>query len=444
MDSVLEEIAEVSLKSLSKSGEEDYAKALYSLIDIVSVAAAGYRVDSRVKSLIEGIGGLGFGEHLVFGDWERRTDMLKSVVVNSFSAHVLELDDWLSEGFLHPGSSIIPSVLAVGFSDDMALKDALKAIILAYELAARYGYLLGRRHYHYWHTTSTAGGMAVGSVLAWMRGGGAEEMAGAALTAASYSAGVLPVISKNASSKPLSPAHASFTGFLSSIVPYRHYGGSRTSIDLEKTLCRVLRGECSYKKSLNPPWELAIRRVGYKVFPSCRNSHTSIQAALKARETVDPQEIVGVELEVFDEAYQVADIIHPLTVDEARFSLTFLVALALVQGWPGLGTIKSGLRDPVVRKIESLVKVRVRDDFTECFPEKQPVRLIVKLRGGSRLEFYEDTPLGDPGKPLSEKDLYKKEIKLAEYSGDSYLPVFLEKALGRNYAISIRELFGRG
>ncbi len=438
---VIEGVVQESIELVKKAGYNEYMKALYSFMDTVAVAAAGYRLDDRIKMLIKNIGGLSGGKFTVLGEWRTGTDLMKALTINSFSAHTLELDDWLGEGFIHVGSTIVPTSISISQELDLSLEEALEALIFGYEIAGRMGAFLGRKHYRLWHTTATVGGMAAAAVIAWLKGFSEEKIVNSIVTAGSYASGILPIISKNVGIKPISTSHGAVIGLLSTSIQQCITHPKNDYSNIEKILCKAFKGSCEKRKALNPSWDYAINKVGYKVFPSCRNSHTAIQTALKLREKVNPREIARIEVEIFEEAYQVADIIHPVNIDEAKFSLTFLIAASLVKGWPGFEEIEQALKDPLVYELEEKTTIRVREDFTEAFPNKQPVRIIITLKNGEKIEDREDTPLGDPTHPLSERNLFKKAMILSAYAGDEKLAEIINILIKKNLNIKINEIF---
>ena len=434
----LRRIIEESIALLSKAGSKEFRKARLHLIDIVSVAAAGYRIDSKPSYLYHSLGECSVGTSTIMGLWKKAT-VLQAALVNSFSAHVLELDDWLPEGFAHVGASIIPCVIATGESLGCSLEEALEAIILGYEVAGRIGWFLGRRHYRRWHTTSTAGGIASAVAVGYLRGLEVEGLIKAAATASAYASGIWGIIGREVAVKPLSAMHAAFLGITSPTLTDYISETVDDALDSERGLCNVMDAECK-EDSLNPSWSFAINRAGHKIFPACRNSHTVIQASISLHGKVEPDDIKKIVIEVFEEAYQVADIRFPLTVEEAKFSLSYLASIGLLWGWVGLSELKRGLRDPRIRRLESMTEIRVREDFTEEYPVKQPARVVVELRNGDVLEAYEDTPIGDSSHPLSEENLLRKAVALSRDAQDPRLRNVIEEIKNASLHTSITDM----
>ena len=415
---VLEEIISISLEKTEKAGPLQISKARTNIIDIVSVASAGFIMDSKPQLLFNSIGRESEGPSTIFGYWSK-TDVLTASVINAFSSHALELDDWLSPSYVYAGASIVPSVLAVSEMLDCSLESAIKAILLGYEVAGRIGILLGKSHYKYWHTTSTAGGVGAASAVTYLlEGYNEEKIVKAALMAALYGAGVKTLIWKNLSLKPFSPAHASFVA-LTSMSLKDFVTRIPKAYESENGICELMHGECDSERALSPPWNYAIEAVTHKIFPVSRVAQTLVHAALRLSEKVKVDKIKEIRVETFEEAYQLADITEPLTADEARFSLTFLTSLSIARGWQGIYNLKFEISNPLVRSLERKVRVSVREDFTALYPEKQPVRIVVLQKEGEKFEVYEDTPVGYPGNPENERLVLKKAEQLTLDAGDN-------------------------
>uniref|UniRef100_A0A7J3ZNN8 MmgE/PrpD family protein n=1 Tax=Fervidicoccus fontis TaxID=683846 RepID=A0A7J3ZNN8_9CREN len=415
---VLEEIISISIEKAERVGPSQVNKAKTILIDIISVASAGFIMDSKPQLLFNLIARRSNGPSTIFGHWSK-SGVLTASVVNAFSSHVLELDDWLSPGYVYAGASVVPSVLAVSEMLDCDLETAIKAIVLGYEVAGRVGMLLGRSHYRYWHTTSTAGGVGAASAATYLlEGSNEEKIAKAALTAALYGAGIKTLIWKNISLKPFSPAHASFVA-LASMSLKDFVVRVPKAYESELGICKLMHGECNIEGALNPPWDYAIEFVTHKIFPVSRVAQTLVHAALRLSEKVKVDRIKEIRVETFEEACQLADITEPLTAEEARFSLTFLTSLGIAQGWHGIYNLKFEVSNPLVRSLERKVRVSVREDFNALYPEKQPVRIVVLQEGGERLEVYEDTPIGSPGSLENESLVLRKAEELLLDAGDA-------------------------
>lgn len=404
----------------AKSGHCYRAKLVF--VDFIITAASGPLLDEKAREFSHKMAAGEGKRATILGLW-RRTGLLNAMMANAFSSHATELDDWLPSGFFHAASTVIPPLLA--FSEDLSftLEDLVEAIMFGYEVGARIGSLLGRSHFRVWHPTSTVGGAASASALAYMLSDGNPEEVGKALAISlGYAGGLWKVIMSDVFLKPASAVHAVMLAYLSNEMRRAVRPPLPRSLPQE-SICKALHGECNVSRALNPPWGLAIEEVSLKLYPVARNIQTVVQACERLCGRIDANRIEKVVVETFYEAYQVADIENPESVDEARYSLKFIASLALLRGLNGLSSIKLGLRDPLVRSLEKKVEVVVREDFSMLYPHKQPVKVSVHHSKGSPIEVYEDEPLGKVSGPSAEEVVCKKARMLATETGDTRLAV---------------------
>ncbi|MCE4606294.1 MAG: MmgE/PrpD family protein [Desulfurococcales archaeon] len=403
--------------------------ARLAVADTLSVAGAAYRLHPLrppyKKSLT--------GEGVILGSWEH-TDPYTAVAINAFLAHSLELDDWLPQGFIHGGCVIVPAALSTALELDADLKLFLQGVAAGYQAGYMIGGYLGKQHYGTWHTTATAGivGAAVASGV--IRYGCMERVIRLlVLSALNYAGGLWIVPKMDPRLKPLSAMHASASGYiLSSIGSF--------GLELEdriEEMCRILRGDCG-----KMPRDHALELNGYKFYPSCRHTHTAIEAALEAGGKINGNvnKVKRVVIETYDDAIKIASRgKFPSTVEEGRFNISYLVSVALVYGDVWLDTIPRGLTDPVVREVFGRVKVVENPEFTMDYPDSMPSRVIVETTEGD-IGVTVRWPLGSPERGVDSSHVLGKALKLAEFSADSSIHSLAHAVLEKSWDNPVREL----
>ncbi len=105
---------------------------------------------------------------IVGHDW--KTSPPYAALVNGTMGHGFELDDFHGKSFLHPGTVVIPSALAMGEQQGVDGKKVLTAVVLGYEIMIRIGLAVGISHnFRGFHPTGTTGpfgsAAAAGKVL---------------------------------------------------------------------------------------------------------------------------------------------------------------------------------------------------------------------------------------------------------------------------------------
>ncbi|MBK5221838.1 MAG: MmgE/PrpD family protein [Acidimicrobiia bacterium] len=164
--------------------------------------------------------------------------------------------------------------------------------------------------------------------------------------------------------------------------------------------------------------------LGYKLWPSCRGTHAAIAASLELRErgivaeTITDIVVVGSSLNrMLCEPREQR--IAPRTAIDAKFSLPFTVARAIVHGTVGLDAFSAeSLADPQVRQVAARVRYAVDENdgpgaATRC-------RLELTTDGGDTHRIVVDAAPGGAGTPMSDEVL---EAKFRANAAHSVVPL---------------------
>lgn len=435
MEEALEWIVDRVLKAYEGAPLQESLKAV---ADTLAVASAAPSIEGEAGVYAGRLAGGDAGPSIVLGLWVRRA-RLNAALANAFLAHSLEYDDWLAPGYVHAGSVTAPVILS--YSLGHSLGEVLRVNAAAYEAALHVGSYFGRSHYMHWHSTATVGSVASAVSYTLLSTGPDPGIIAAAIShAVNYMGGLWRVNDAGTLYKPSSPAHAVHTGILGGVVAST---GRQPIPGVLGEACRHLRGEClmrgheAYAVSLN----------GYKFYPSCRHSHTVIEAAEEASREVDPTGIERVEVRVFKEAVAVAGKRNPRSVAEARFSIPYLVGVALSYGRVTFTSIRRGLGDPLVGRIAGLVELVEDPDYTMEYPERQHAHVRVYVKG-SVVERHVEHPKGDPARGVSMADVAAKARSLYEESRDPRITRLTESLLNSRleapFTTIVEESMGTG
>jgi 2-methylcitrate dehydratase PrpD len=156
-----------------------------------------------------------------------------------------------------------------------------------------------------------------------------------------------------------------------------------------------------------------IERLSFKPWPSCRGTHGYIEAVLDLtrKQGLRWTDVAAIHLEggevqqmLFEPEGQKK---RPATAIDAKFSLPFTVALALVRGRVGLDDFTAeSLADPDLLSVAQRVSYERRPDWGR--DRAASAALTVTLESGTVLTAQVDTPLGHPDRPLSDEQLRAK------------------------------------
>ncbi len=352
----------------------------------------------------------GEGESTVIGLWSK-TNPLSASFLNAFSSHSTELDDVHMGGIIHPGTVVNPAALSVAEKLKVSGKELVEAIVAGYEVCIRVAVAVGREHYKTWHTTGTCGSFGAAASASKIQGLDSKGVAYSLGTAGTLTSGLWEYIKVGSTLKPLIPSQAAWLGVMASMLSEKGVASPLTIFEGDQGFIMGFAPHVNPEKIVENLGEHEILKVSIKPYPSCRHTHSSIEAALKLHGKTGKNEIERVEVETYSEAVKIAGLRKPRTIEEAKFSLSHCIATALIRGAFTVKDLKDSLRDREVLKVREKTFIKVRDEFNSSLP-KQPVLLKVKLKNGRIIEEYVDTPKGEPENPLSIEELKKKFISL--------------------------------
>jgi 2-methylcitrate dehydratase PrpD len=168
---------------------------------------------------------------------------------------------------------------------------------------------------------------------------------------------------------------------------------------------------------LGSRWEILKTGITVKLYPSCAATHPPLDAllAMKQRHHLLAEDISSIDVEVDSMTPRLLIHSRPSTELEAKFSMPFCAAAAMVFGHPTLETFHvEKIRDPRIQKLLPLVTLRGNAAFDAAAPLSQS-QVIVKLKDGRTFSERADGARGYPGR-LTQEELQTKFLACAERS----------------------------
>jgi 2-methylcitrate dehydratase PrpD len=160
---------------------------------------------------------------------------------------------------------------------------------------------------------------------------------------------------------------------------------------------------------LGSRWEILETGVSVKLYPSCAATHPPLDALfdLQRREGFTAADVEAIDVEVDSMTPRLLIHPSPATGLEAKFSMPFCAAAALVYGRLDIGTFDGEhIRNPEVQALLPRVTLRANTAFDAAAPLSQ-ARVTVRLSGGRRLSQAADGARGYPGR-LTDGELAAK------------------------------------
>lgn len=342
--------------------------------------------------------------------------------VNGGLAHIVEMDDLDRASVVHPGCVVVPAALAVAEATGASGTAFLDAVVVGYEAALRVGESVGRSHYAQFHNTATCGPYGSAAAAAALLGLDDERTVWALGNAGSIAGGLWQFNRDGAMTKHLHAGRAAANGVLAARLAADGFTGAREVLEGAQGLYAGTSTDASPERVTEgldrlggaTPWR--IHGVSVKPHASCRHTHPAVDAALALRRQLGDGVAAAaraVTVETYGAALAVTDAPDPRNPYQAKFSLQYTVAQALLHGRVGLTDFgPERLDDPNLRAVMGRVGLCVDPEIDARYPAGWGARVRIGLADGQERTAQVDAPVGDPEAPVDEAAMRQKVANL--------------------------------
>ena len=390
------------------------------LLDAVGVMHAASGLAPEVRPFIDlARAGGGTPEARILGTIDRVPAAL-AAFANGAMAHALDYEDAFDAAPVHPNASLIPAVLALAQARaPVSGRELLTAIAVGCDLSCRVALSLRRRlEEGGWYPPPILGAFgAVAGAARLLRLTPRQVVDAFSLLLLQNSC---PGEIKYSADTVIRAVREAFPAQAAVMVTQLAEAGVRGfEAPLEgRAGFYALFAAGQYATSdlldgLGTRWH--IDALSFKPWPSCRGTHAAIEAALtlRARDALDPAGVDQVIIEGGSVQAMLAEPADrkraPQTAIDAKFSLPFTVATALVQGTVTLDHFgAAGLSDPAVLALAAGCSWRQRADWG--VDQAVAGGLRIRLRDGSERTCEVLDPAGSPTRPLDDGQLVAKFV----------------------------------
>ena len=361
-----------------------------------------------------------------------------AAMVNAVAGHAIDFDDWEIPGNTHPSITIIPALLAASEGHPISGRAFAEAYIVGFEVIAKLGEGLNYEHYDTgWHTTATFGPLGASAAVARLWGLDEKQAMNAVGIAVSRASGLTAQFGSDC--KPLQAGFAAEAGIVSATLANAGLTARSTALEGRGGFnALTAHGNdlhlSSTFASMGTPLSLTTHGLVFKPYPSCGYTHRIVDAALALRKRIDDlSRISKIEIALPDFHAAVLPFHVPTSAREARFSLPFCAALALIHGRVTVADFTQDMWTSA--PIADLMAKTTILPFPPNNPSlnydpNQPDCLKVHFADGSSEEESVAYPLGAPQLPMTSDYILQKfaENVLCETTEDSVrsLLVWLE------------------
>jgi 2-methylcitrate dehydratase PrpD len=220
--------------------------------------------------------------------------------------------------------------------------------------------------------------------------------------------------------KPLHAGLAARDGLLAAMLARAGMTASATALDGPQGYLHAFDSERedlpTALATLGSHWEILDTGITVKLYPSCAGTHPTLDAVLDlvADERFTADDVLRIDVDVDPIVPTILIYARPAAALEAKFSLPFCVAAAVVFGNVGIDTFEDArIRDPRIAALIPRVTMRVDEEIGRGKPSLTEARVRVTLTDGRVLFREAHGARGYPEKPATDTELEAKFIACA-------------------------------
>ncbi len=344
-----------------------------------------------------------------------------AAMINTVMIHGFDYDDTHDHAMMHCGAIMLSTALAVAEAQGgVNGKEMLAALTAGLDIQCRLGMAatIGIVESG-WVYTPLMGIFGATATAGRLMGLNEEEMLNAFGIAYGQASGNYQAIADSAWTKRLQPGFASQAAITSCRLAKKGFIGAKNLFEGRFNLYHVyLHDRVEPEKIAKDLGKVFLHEeLAFKPWPCCGTNQPPINACLEAREkfNIDPDQVKHVEVRVNEHLYLATCVPedirkHPTTIVQAQFSIPYCCAAALVNGKVGLGdfTEEGLLREDVqamAAKVDGVIDPEIEKNYRARIC---PVDLIIEMEDGTVYKHHLETRLGNPKKPMTDKDFYEK------------------------------------
>ena len=317
------------------------------IIDTIGVTLAGLpEACTQILLNTPGIAN-GPGPCLILGTTQR-TSALDATLVNGTASHALDFDDFSDVLGGHQSVPLVPVLFALGEEYGLSGADIINAYVVGFEVEHRFAMAVHPHHYDKgWHPTATLG--IFGTVAAAARALKLDhkKTSLALAIAASMASGIKANF--GTMTKPLHVGHSGRAGLMAVLLAERGFEANPGAMEHHQGFFNVFNGSGNFDPApLTDAWTdaLAIElpTIGIKQFPCCGSTHQAIAAMLNLvqENNLKSDDVKAIEIATHPRRLRHTNTPRPTSVLQAKFSVQYAVARALLDGTVRLKDFEDG------------------------------------------------------------------------------------------------------
>ncbi len=340
-------------------------------------------------------------------------DALTATYLMATGAHGLELDDGHTQGSVHPGTTVVPAILAAAQMRPVTGARLLTATAVGYEVVAQLArgvHPVSRRRG--FHNTAIVGPIAVAAAIGSLFVFDADAIAHAMGLAASSASGLFAFLHSGGDTKRLHAGHAAREGLLAALLAEQGMRGPTGVLESRDGFVQAF-GDPAVSRLLGPvdiADAAAITACYIKPWACCRHLHPALDGVFDIMRTSG---LTASDVERIDVATYGIAAMHADTgwtdLLSAQMSYPFAVAVAIARGHADLSDFGDEARaDPAITRLCPRLSVTIDGALDAAYPAARMARVRITTVDGRVHERTVDDGYGSPLKPIDDVALAQK------------------------------------
>jgi 2-methylcitrate dehydratase PrpD len=369
-----------------------------------------------------------------------------AALVNGTAAHSLDFDDNFHPARAHASAVLIPALLAIATVDEaISGRQFIDAYLVGLDAQAAVGFGVNPSHYNAgWHGTSTVGCIGAAAGVARLLNLARRDIAQAMSIATSFAAGP-----KGQFGTPVKPLHAGMAArhaVEAGLLARAGMAGRLDILEGSQGFLELFGGDAPsgwHGLEWGDRHVIEMRGLVTKRQPGCASTHRAIDAVLELAEEVCFSEDDIASIDTLVGLSAARNLAYPDPQDEmqARFSMQYCVAAALVQGKLSLADFTpDAIHRPAIRRLMPRIVMKAYAAAQERGVERLPHRVTVTLADGRCFTRERLHAKGAIAAPLSEADRRAKFEDCLAWAGVVNVGQIYDHLLALDQAPSVRQL----
>ena len=296
--------------------------------------------------------------------------MKEAVFLNGLNAHALDFDDGTNAGIIHLGSPIFSLLIPLAERYDISVEDMLRAAVLGYEASFTMAVSIQPGHKAMgYHATGTCGTLGAALAAAYMLHFTPDERFESFAAACVSAGGMLKVLDDGSELKPYNVAKTSLLALTSIQLAKAGFHGHPDPLGGRGFLKMMTGREDVEVQSVLRGGTYAVMKSYTKPYASCRYTHPSVEAAIRLRDRVRPEDIEAINIRTYSLAVDGHDHTDIPGSYSAKMSIPYATAAALLWGRAGLQEFtEEAVKGEEVLSLTRKVRVEAEAEFSARYP----------------------------------------------------------------------------